>query len=204
MGPEDVLFHHASIPKNLSRINEDINSEPLDYQAVSDQLFEQSTQNRSSEFKQKSLQDKTMTNNTYSRKQATKEEIQEMIDNFEMPEDNENSGKQLRAVTMKSNRDKTLNNPIRGDAAYVPMCDNAVFRKLLTFDLVDAPSPNKKDSNNNREMGKETRLYDDNDEDDNKEVVDVSMSKMKQELDGVRLKSAAADSKSRTVKFHIA
>merc|ERR1711972_1280159 len=103
---------------------------------------------------------------------------------------------------MKSYRDKTLNNPVRGDAAYVPMCDNAVFRKLLTFDLVDAPSPNKKDSNNNKEMVKENRLYDDNDDDD-KEVVDVSMSKMKQELDGVRLKSAT-DSKSRTVKFHIA
>merc|ERR1712241_1555454 len=112
-----------------------------------------------------------------------------MIDKFKMPgennDSNETSGKQLRAVTMKSYRDKTLNNPERGDAAYVPMCDNAVFRKLLTFDLVDAPSPNKKDSNNNnKEMVKETRLYDDNDEDDNKEVVDVSMSKMKQELDG--------------------
>jgi len=197
--PEDVLFHHASIPKSLSRINEDINSEPLDYQAVSDQLFEQSTLNKSSEFKQKS-HDTAMTN-TYTRKQATLAEVEDMIKNFKVPKDNGDSGKQLRAITMKSNREKTLNNPVKGEAAHVKMCDTAVFRKLLTFDLVDAPAPKGKD------VGKETRLYDDSFVENKSEVVaskelDVSVSKMREELDEVRLKSAG--DKARTVKFHIA
>jgi WD40 repeat protein len=200
--PEDVLFHHASMPKSLGRINEDINSEPLDYLTVSDQLFEQSTQDKSSEFKQQ--QHDTAMNNTYTRKQATTEEIELMIKNFELPSEQTDSGKQLRAVTMKSNRAKTLNNPARGDAAYVPMCDNAVFRKLLTFDLVDAPSPKGKDA------GRETRLLDDGHE--RVEVKasrenhsgDVSVSGVKAELDAVKLKPGADDGKTRTVKFHIA
>ena len=115
----------------------------LDYKQVSDELFEQAAlQNFDSDAFRQHVEDNTK-NNSYTRKFATKAEIQEMIDKWEGSpsvasggDTDKNShmfnaagispvrnlsGKQLRAVKMIRNREKTLNNPVRGDAAYVPM-----------------------------------------------------------------------------------
>lgn len=140
--PEDVLFNSESLPK--IDINAENGIDKKKYKDLCGEYFEAEAKGNTSENFKKTVLSNAK-NNIKSKKVATNDEIDELIDEF--PEklttlEGNNAGKHLRAIKMSKHREKVLNNPAPNDPAYVSMTSNAIFRKVLVFDLQDTPVEN--------------------------------------------------------------
>ena len=228
MAPEDVLFNPDSLPKGMTDSQDK-------YKDVVDELEDERKRDQKTKVQENekvsSTESARPTANTpttpviKSRKIATNSEIKTMINNISttLPVSLNHSGKHLRAIKMSKHREKFLNNPAPNDPAYVSMTSNAIFRKVLVFDLQDTPGePNNnyeqfKNSVNvtlNNNAHKEIKLDDQTDQTYNNLETDpgaegdqADPSLINEQFENLsQLKIVdrfTADSKNRTVKFQV-